>query len=232
MTSPSTIGVYYDLAAGESCIASRSSDDEHARRVDIVNSLVVQVLGIDHVVDHVFLNALLDIGVGDVRVVLGGEEDGVHPQGLDHAVGQELVLDRHLGLAIRTGPRQNAFFPALVQSLDQFLGIGVGEGHSLRGFVGGIADHKALITGPDVLQVLFGVEGLEDLRGLLVKVDNDSHALVVHALVDVVIAYSLDGIPDQLFHIELGGGVNLAKDHAEVVLDTGLTGHLGVLVLF
>lgn len=83
--------------------------------------------------------------------------------------GTYFVLDGDLCLAIRPGPLENALFPAVVEPLDQFLGIDVGEGHGLRGFIAGIADHQPLVPCPYFLCLLFlGVECLEYFGGLLV----------------------------------------------------------------
>lgn len=48
-----------------------------------------------HWLDHVLHQVLLDLVVGHVGVVLGGDEDGVHAQG-HHGTALLLVLNGHL----------------------------------------------------------------------------------------------------------------------------------------
>lgn len=74
----------------------------------------------------------------------------------DHTTsGAYLVLDGHLALAIRSGPAENALFSAEVESLDQFLGIDMSEGHSLSCLISGITNHQPLIPCPYFLHLLF-----------------------------------------------------------------------------
>ena len=57
--------------------------------------------------DDVLHEVLVDLVVGDVLIVLGGDEDGVNTQG-DHGAALLAVLNSHLGLAIGTQPGDGA----------------------------------------------------------------------------------------------------------------------------
>ena len=76
------------------------------------DGLVVQVLGGHDGLDNVLHQVLVDLVVGDVRGVLGGDEDGVHALG-DHGTVLLLVLHSHLGLPIGTQPGYLAVLPHL-----------------------------------------------------------------------------------------------------------------------
>ncbi len=56
----------------------------------------------------------MDLLVGDVLVVLGGDEEGVHAL-RDHGAALLLVLHRHLRLAVRPQPRHCAVLAHLRQ---------------------------------------------------------------------------------------------------------------------
>ena len=105
--SPASVGVDNDLAASEAGVAVRATDDEASRRVEVVDSFRVEHGGVDDLVDHVLVEVLLDLLVGDLVVVLRGDDDGVDAERLEDAVGL-LVLDSDLGLAVGADPRAGA----------------------------------------------------------------------------------------------------------------------------
>lgn len=138
----------------------------------------------------------------------------MYSDGLNHAIFLYFVLDSDLSLAIWSSPRQNAFLSAGMQSLHQFLSIHVGQGHSLLSLITSIPDHQALISCSNVLHGLLAIQSLKYLRTLLIQMHNHSHSLIVHSLVNMIIAYIFNGSSDQLFHIEFGSGVDFSKNHA------------------
>jgi len=73
----------------------RATDHEPPRRVEVEDGVLVEVLGRDHGLDHVLLEVLGDLLVGDVRGVLGRDEDGVDADG-DHGAAW-VVLERGRG---------------------------------------------------------------------------------------------------------------------------------------
>ena len=76
------------------------------------DGLVVQVLGGHHSLDDVLHEVLVDLVVGHVRGVLGGDKDGVHALG-DHGAVLLLVLHGDLGLAVRAQPGHLTVLPHL-----------------------------------------------------------------------------------------------------------------------
>jgi len=61
------------------------------------------------------------------------------------------------------------------------VGEDEGEGHQLRGLVGGIAEHDALVTGTNVLKPPLLVHTLGNISALLLNGDEDVAGLVVKA---------------------------------------------------
>lgn len=80
--------------------------------VQVEDGLVVQVLGRDDRLNDVLHQVLVDLVVGHVGGVLGGDQDGVHALG-HHGAVVLLVLHSHLGLAVRPQPRHGAVLPHL-----------------------------------------------------------------------------------------------------------------------
>merc|ERR1719409_1087593 len=75
------------------------------------------------------------------KVMLSGDDDGVHAEGGEGAVGVLLVLDGHLGLAVGAEHRERAVLAHHGQLVPDASGERVGEGHELGGLVRGVAEH-------------------------------------------------------------------------------------------
>jgi len=103
MGTPPTVGVNNDLAASDTSITLGSTNDEAARWVQDVLGVVIEVLCRDNWLDDVLHEVLLDLLVGDLSVVLGGDDNGVDPE-WDHGATLVLVFTCHLGLAIWPHP--------------------------------------------------------------------------------------------------------------------------------
>ena len=101
--TPATVGVDDDLAASEAGVTVRATDDEAARGVEVVDGVVVKHGSVDNLLDHVLVEVLLDLLVGDLVIVLRGDDDGVDAERLEDAVGL-LVLHSDLGLAVGADP--------------------------------------------------------------------------------------------------------------------------------
>ena len=73
--------------------------------------------------------------------MLGGDDDGVDALRL-----AELVLNRHLGLAVGPQVGKDAFFADLREALAEVVGEVDRKGHKLRRLVAGEAHHDPLIA--------------------------------------------------------------------------------------
>ena len=228
--APTSVGVDDDLSAGEAGVTVGSADDEAAGGVDVVDGLLIEVLGGDDGLDDVLHDVLVNLLVGDVGLVLGGDDDGVDADG-DHAAVLLLVLDGDLGLTIGAQPLEGSVLANVGETLAEAGGEEVGEGHELGGLIGGVAEHDALVTSADLLDALVEVDALGDIGALLLDGDDDVAGVAVDALVGGGVADVADGGADDVLEIDLGVGGDLTEDHDHAGLGGGLAGDLGLGVL-
>merc|ERR1719498_1369363 len=106
MGAPPTIGIDNNLSTGKTSITVRSTNDESARRIQVVDSLVIQVFSRADRLDNMFHKLSLDLVLGDILAVLGGDDDSVDSL-WDGATSIHLILASNLGLTIRTNPWAN-----------------------------------------------------------------------------------------------------------------------------
>ena len=228
--APTSVGVDDDLSAGEAGVTVGSADDEAAGGVDVVDGLLIEVLGGDDGLDDVLHDVLVNLLVGDVGLVLGGDDDGVDADG-DHAAVLLLVLDGDLGLTIGAQPLEGSILANVGETLAEAGGEEVGEGHELGGLIGGVAEHDALVTSADLLDALVEVDALGNIGALLLDGDDDVAGVAVDALVGGGVAGVADGGADDVLEIDLGVGGDLTEDHDHAGLGGGLAGDLGLGVL-
>jgi hypothetical protein len=196
----------------------------------VVDGVLVKVLGGDGGLDDLLLDLLAELLSGDIRRVLGRDDDGVDTLG-NNGTAVLLVLNGDLGLGVRAEPWQRAVTTGSRHGSVQLVGEEKSEREELGGLVGGITEHDTLVTSTELLESLIVVETLSDIRGLLLNGDEKVAGLVVKALVRVIVADVLDGITDGLLVVNLGAGGDLAKDHDHAGLGGGLASNLGEGVL-
>ena len=92
----------------------------------------------DHVLVEVGLEQRLDVEPG---LVLGGYEHGAQGDG-----APVLVLEGHLGLAVRAQIGQHPRLAHLGHALGQTVGQPDREGHEVGGLVAGEAEHHPLVA--------------------------------------------------------------------------------------
>lgn len=230
--TPSTIGINDDLTTGQTGITVGSTDDEATRGIQVENGLVIDVLLGDDSLDDMFHEILLDLVVGDIGVVLSGDEDGVHAEGND-GTAFLLVLDGDLGLTVGAEPGAGAVLAHFRETVTQLGGQDVSQRHELGGLVGGIAEHMALVTGTDLLEGLGAhtVDALADIGRLLFEVNENLALIGIKTNVIRDEADVADGVTDNLLVVDLGTGGDLTKDHDHVGLGGGLASNLGFGVL-
>lgn len=192
----------------------------------MVDGLVVEVLGGNDLLDDLLLDLLPQLLSGDVRAVLGADDDGVHAEG-NHSTVIVLVLDGDLGLGVGPEPREGAVAAGGRHGSVQLVGELEGQGEELGGLVGGISKHDALVARTELLESLLVVQALGDIGGLLLDGDEDIAGLEIKALGGVVVTNILDGIADDLLVVEAGLGGDLTKDHDHAGLGGRLARNLG-----
>jgi len=210
----------------------RSSDDEAARRVDVVDGVLVKVLRRDDRLDDVLVDVRGDLVVRHRLVVLRGEQDRVHAD-RHHGAALVLVLDRHLRLAVRAQPRADSVLAHLRELVSELRREHVRERHELGRLVRGVSKHVALVAGADLLERLgsHAVHTLADIGGLLLELHHNLARLVVKALLGSVEADLLASLAHNLLVVHLRLGGDLAEHHHHARLGARLAGNLGVRVL-
>src|SRR5271157_1931761 len=78
MPAHAAVGVNDDLASGHARVTVRAADHELARRVDVVFDRAIDQLRGDDRLDHLFLDGLDNLGMGNVGRVLGGDDDRIN----------------------------------------------------------------------------------------------------------------------------------------------------------
>ena len=103
MSSPSSVSINDDLAASESGVSLRASDDEGTAGIKDVTSIDEPFFR-DGFLDDFVDEVLSDFLVGDIRVVLGGDEDGVDAS-RNTFNANVFVLDSDLDFSVGSDPR-------------------------------------------------------------------------------------------------------------------------------
>ncbi len=150
----------------------------------------------------------------DGRVVLGRDDDRVHPHRL-----VPLVLDRHLALAVRPQPGDLARVPGGGEAPRQTVCEGDGQRHHLRRLTTGEAEHQPLVAGAT------GIHSLGDVGRL--RVDGRQHGagLAVEAEAGLRVADLLDHPAGHGREVDVGVGGDLAGQENHTGGHQGLTGH-------
>ena len=144
--------------------------------------------------------------------MLGRDNDGVHPQGLDGTVVMG-VLDSDLGLGVGTEPRDGAVGTGNSHGVVQLVREEESKGKELRGLIGGITEHDTLVTSTKLLESLLVVETLGDIGRLLLNGNQDVASLVVETLLGVIVTNVLDGTTDDGLVVEWGPGGDFTENH-------------------
>lgn len=212
VSTPTTVGVDDDLTAGETGVTLGTTDDEAAGGLEVVDGAVVQEVGRDDRLDDLLLQDLAELLSGDLVAVLGGDDNGVHTEGLDSTVVVG-VLDGDLGLGVGAEPRDGAVLAGISHGLVELVREDDGEGEELRGLIGGITEHDTLVTSTELLEGLLVVQTLGDIGRLLLNGNQDVAGLVVETLLGGIVADVLDGTTDDLLVVKLGLGGDFTEDH-------------------
>ena len=107
--------------------------------------------------------------------------------------------------------------------------------HQFLGFLDGVTEHHALVTG--TLLVIFltvgglGVHALGDIGGLLVHSDEHGAALVVEGEFRIHVADTLDGLAGNLLVVNHSLGGDFAGNHDEARVHERFASHAAVRVL-
>ena len=172
------IGVDDDLAAGQAGVPVRTTDFEAAGRVDVIDGLVRQQLGRDHLGHHI-LHIGLELGFLLTLIialgVLGRNDDG--SAGDRRAA---FVAERHLTLGIRLQEGRGLRMAIGRHRFQDLVAVIEGRGHQVGRVIGGIAEHDTLVARAFIL-VATGVDALRDMRALGMEIIFEAEAFPVEA---------------------------------------------------
>ena len=154
--------------------------------------------------------------------VLGGDDDGVDTLGLTIP----LIFHRYLRFAIRQDKGDGSILAGLGELVGHLVRKHDGQGHQLRGFVAGIAEHHALIA-----RATDHVAGSHcNIRGLLVDGHHDLAGVGIKARCPAGVADVTQDPPGNALNIHIDLARDLACDEHRVGGAAGLTGHPAVRV--
>lgn len=228
--TPSTVGVNNDLTASETGVTLGTTNDEQTRGLDVVDGLVVQVLGRDDLLDDLLLDLLAELLGGDGLGVLRRDNHSVDSLGNNGTV-VVLVLNGDLGLGVGSQPGDASITAGRGHRSVELVGQLEGQGEELRGLVSGVSEHDTLVTGTQCLEAVVQVQTLGDIGRLLLNGNEDVAGLVVETLGGVVVTDVLDGVTDDLLVVDLGLGGDLPEHHDHTGLGGGFASNLGERVL-
>ena len=237
MTSVSAVGVYDDLAAGQTTVAHRSANNETTGRIDEeLRSFRYHLLRQDRI-EYILLDIFMDLLLRYIRIVLCGKYHAVQRSGLAIFI----VLHRNLGLAIRTKVRKGAVLANFGQAACQLVCQRDRIRHQLFRLVGSKAEHHALVTGAEIADLLFAHLTLLDFKGLVYAHGNIRALLVqrnkyragisIETVIGIVVSDLVHGIAYNLLNIYIRLRGDLTHNNNETGVRQGLTCHTAHRVL-
>src|SRR5690606_28062577 len=225
VTGSATVGIHDDLAAGQTTVTYRAADDELAGGVDVELGLAVQPLGRNHVLDDFFAHGFGQIGMLDAFVVLGGQYHRIDGNGL--AV---FITQGHLAFRVGTQPRQDAVFAQVGLTLHQTVGIVNRRRHQHVGFVGGVAEHQALVARAHFL-VFFFVDAHGDIRRLFADRVEYGAGGAIEADIRTVVADVEDDLAHHVFQVNIRGSGDFTGDDGHAGFHQGFYRNTGVGII-
>jgi hypothetical protein len=131
--TPTTVGVDNDLSASQTGVTLRTTDNESAGRLDVVDGPLVEEVGRDDLVDDLLLDLLSEVLGGDFLGVLGGDDDGVYSEGKHGSRLVLLVLDGDLSLGVGSEPAHGTVSSGSGHGSVKLVGEHDGLGHQFGG---------------------------------------------------------------------------------------------------
>ena len=124
------------------------------------------------------------------------------------------------------------FWRSSAQPLDHAMGEMDRQGHERVGFVGGVAEHQALVAGALFAVVVLGlIDAAGDVGGLAVNRGENAAALVVEADFRMNVADLFNRVARHLGGVNVRLGRHLTGEHNLPRGDQRFASHAGVFVL-
>ncbi len=141
-----------------------------------------------------------------------------------------LIAQGDLALGIRAQPVELALLAHIGLLLHQAVRQGDGSRHQHVGFVGGIAEHQALVAGA-LLALVLAVDALGDVRRLFADDVDDAAARAIETHVRGVVTDVQHNLADERLDVHPGIGGHFTGDHDDTRLDEGLAGNTAARVV-
>jgi len=226
----SAVGIDDDFATSEAAIPFGSPDDKAAGGVHEEFGAPIEHLFREDSADELLDNELLDLAMGDVVAVLGGNHDRGDADGFILA-----VLDGDLGFGVGAEPGNFARFANSAEFASEVVGEHDGGGHEFWGFAAGEAEHETLIArallGGFLTRNAAGIDPLGDIRALAGEGVHDVDAIGVKDVFRMGIADGADGGANEGIVVQFGAGGDFSCDDDEVGFHEGFASDAAVRVL-
>jgi len=155
--APSSVCVDDDLATGKAGVTMWATTGEASTWVEMVDSVIIKVLGWDNLSNYLFLELGLEVLECDIGTVLGRDEDGVDTEWGELSV-LVFVFDGDLGLSVWADPWTGTVLANLSELVAELGCKRVSEGHKILALIASIAEHVALITSSNIFDVFVDMD--------------------------------------------------------------------------
>ena len=182
VASHATVSIHDDFAAGEAGIAHRPADHEAAGGIDVVLGISIEEFSGNGRLDDVLQNIGMQFLVVHQLGMLGGDDNCVHAYRLMVFV----IFNCDLGFAIGPEVIELAGLANFGEAAGELMRQQYGRGHELFVFIGGVAEHHALIAGAA------GIHTHSDVGRLRMDRANDRAGLGIEAVSGVGVADGSD----------------------------------------
>ncbi|BBG31385.1 glutamyl-tRNA reductase [Zymobacter palmae] len=225
VTRHATVSINDDLAASQTTVAHRATNDEVAGRVDVEAGVFGDPFCRQYIADNQLFHGLTQFFLRHVFIMLSGQHDRFDRFRLAFGV----VAEGQLAFRVRTQPWQRAILAQLGLTFDQSVCVMDRRRHQRRGFVGGIAEHQPLITGT----LIFGaatIDALSDIDALLADQVDDTARCAVETDLRRGITDIENHVTNQVFQVNPCACGDLACHYRHASLDQRFTRNTCLLV--
>ena len=150
MARHTAVGIYDDLAPGQSAVTVRTADHKSSRRVDKEFGILVNHFCGNDLVKYIFFNILVDLLLGHIRVMLRGKYNCI--QSFRSPI--LIILYCDLCLSVRAEIGEDAVLPDLCQAARQLMRHCDRIRHIFLSLIGRISEHHPLVACADCLNII------------------------------------------------------------------------------
>jgi len=146
MTSPSTICINNNFSTCKSWISSGSSNNESTRWIYIENCFFINVFFGNNLSYNQFFDLLINLFISNIFCMLNTNQYGMNSN-RSNVSSFFFIFNSNLSFMIRLNPVDNFFFITFSKSFAEIMSIKMSQWHSFFSLIGGISNHKTLVSG-------------------------------------------------------------------------------------